>query len=118
MRCILIPDDGRFAIFETQIDAELDGGWSSLWERLDGEPEELLYPGRDDVVAFVAEGSEEAGSLNNRATLLLRATLRPGGRVAGPLAVCGQNPDTGITDLPADVTVASIEAASREETWA
>lgn len=106
---IVIPADSRDMLAGYSLDMS-DGGNRSLWNILEGEPEEL--PLRDDLVAFVNEAAaRNLEPRNNRATWLLRSALPPGGYVAGLCVIAGQLPDGGLTTLPADVTITGLSVA-------
>lgn len=116
VRAILIPDDGRDPIVEVKL-AMTDGGFDALTRAVEGEPEDIDLRGRDnDTVAFRNEAGMRSGlPRNNRATRLLSLSLLQGEWVGGPLVLVGQNPDLGLADLPADITVAQVEDATKEE---
>lgn len=112
---ILIHEDGIYPVDRVTIEM-FDGGYASLTEHLEGEPDELGWPShRTDVVAFVREDAARTDQpRNNRATRLLQALLPVGGWVSGPALVCGQNDDGGLGELPADITVQLIASATQE----
>lgn len=105
---ILIPEDSRDPLAGAPVDPD-DGGYSSLYGILAGEPDELGL--RADLVAFVCESAiREGRPRNNRATLLLAPYLPSGGWVAGDCVIAGQQPDGGLVALPGDTTLASLAA--------
>lgn len=113
-RCIVIPEDSRDAIYEVQLPMT-DGGLAALWRLVDGEPDEVTLR-RRDVVVFRAESAlRDLRSRNNRATRLMHQRLPAGEHIAGPLVICGQQPDTGLVDLPAEITVGFVETLTSEE---
>jgi hypothetical protein len=110
---ILIPDHSHDPMIVVGID-RIDGGLTAITEHLEGEPEELDYPGRRDVIAFVREdGNRSNLPWNLRATRILRTTMHPGQHVQGPCVIAGQTPDGGIGELPIDVTVHALMAVHR-----
>lgn len=110
---IVIPSDSRDLLAGYSLEMK-DGGNSSLWAVLEGEPEELAVPGRDDLVAFVNEAAARSDApRNNRATKLLAGSLPPGGWVAGLCVLAGQQPDGGLTSLPAAVTPEWVDEVTR-----
>jgi hypothetical protein len=114
VRAIVIPEDSRDPILEVSI-SMVDGGLASLWDALEGEPEEIPVYQRRDVVAFVNEaGRRNELPRNLRATRLLDRSLPPGQYIAGLAVLCGQRRDLGLADLPAAVTVEQIIAATKE----
>lgn len=107
---IVIPSDTRDPLAGYALDMS-DGGNASLWAVLEGEPEEVAVPGRDDLVAFINESAAREGApRNNRATALLHGELPSGAWVAGLCVIAGQLPDTGLTTLPADLTIEGLSA--------
>lgn len=113
-RAIVIPEDSRDAIYEVQLPMT-DGGLAALWRLVDGEPDEVTLR-RRDVVVFRAESAlRDLRSRNNRATRLMHQRLPAGEHIAGPLVICGQQRDTGLVDLPAEITVGFVETLTSEE---
>lgn len=107
---ILIPADTRDPIVHVGIDM-VDGGYVAVWEHLEGEPDDLDYPGRADLTAYIREdGMRNDLPRNNRATALLAPVLPPGGWVGGPCLITGQGGDSGIVVLPDDINAARIKA--------
>jgi hypothetical protein len=115
-RVIVIPDHGGIEVYEVQLPRG-DGGFGGLWQLMEGEPEEVAFPGRRDVIAFRREdGMRSDLPRNNRATRLLQTTLQVGEWIAGDLVLCGQDPATEqIIDLPAEMTADTITVVTTRE---
>jgi hypothetical protein len=111
-RCIVVPEHGGDPVWEVMIKLS-DGGFAHIWQLLADEPEEVAYKGRPDIVAFRSESGMRSGwPRNNRGSRLMHASLPVGEWIAGPLVLCGQKPDGGVTDLPAEITISIIEQAT------
>lgn len=105
-RALLIPTDSRDSIAEVLIDLS-DGGYAQLRAMLSDEPEELELAQSPGCVAFFSPRAADEGR-NNRATQLLSYALTAGDWLAGPVVLCGQQADTGLCSLPAELTLARV----------
>lgn len=75
-----------------------------LQEIVGGYIEFLRFPGRNDVACFVNEDGKLIGLPENRRATEILSPLYPGDFIAGPLVICGFDPESGENrELPADV---------------
>lgn len=108
IRAIVIPHDGRDAIYETLIPVP-DGGLAALEESVEGESESVTRRGLPGVVAFFNEDADRTNRpLNVRATILMQEGLPVGGRLCGTVVLTGGGEEGGIFDLPSEVTAAHV----------
>lgn len=112
MRAILIPADQGYLIRPVQITDRGDSCLRDLQALVGGDIETLPYPGRDDVAPFIhGEGKFVPLPRNDRATVLLRASMFPDDYIAGDCVLTGFDAESGDTvDLPGDITVLTVYA--------
>lgn len=110
VRAILVPEDGRHPVRDVRI-AVLDGGLQAIGELVSGLPDEIPFPGRADVIAFICEDAKVEGQpRNNRATALLAPAMTPGDWIAGDMVLAGQQDDGGLCALPDEITAERVDA--------
>jgi hypothetical protein len=109
-RAVVIPHDGRDAIYECLIPRP-DGGLAALEEAVEGVADTMEWRGLPGVVIFYNEDRQTAqlsSDWNIRATHLLAKALPVGGCLYGHVILCGLQDDGGICDLPASVTADAV----------
>lgn len=107
-RAILISEDSRDPITEVEIGMD-DGGLADVARLLGSfDMEDEWVSGRTDAVVIWRDHT--SGLRNNRATRLLQSAR--GVAIYGIALVIGQIEDGGMTSLPEDITIGSIELDS------
>lgn len=93
---LLIPVDETEPISRVSVDSDPPRSLAELQDLVEGDIEALPVPGSDRLTAYINEnGKTLALPSNHRATRLIGPLLFAGDYIAGPLVVCGFDPDQG-----------------------
>ncbi|MCA1571012.1 MAG: DUF3846 domain-containing protein [Chloroflexi bacterium] len=118
MRALLIPADPDAAVREVQIDDSAGDAaqLARFQELVGGYIEQVPFPGRSDVTAFVNEhGKHKNLAVNDRASRLLGRAAQLGDWIAGDCLLTGFDPaEYSTIELPSDLRTDTLHVPARK----